>query len=140
MKAALTTTIVFILLTYGLVALRQSKAETDLAKNLVGKWQGEVLLPGAGGRDGPYRTLVIKSVREQDGAWAVEALYGVTGKSLRQVEVAMEVISGEAIISFRTPANSPVKLTLIKEKHLVGSFRLAGAGRREYSMKLEKVE
>jgi len=70
-------------------SLSAREAETDLAKNLVGKWQGEILLPGAGGRDGPYRTLVIKSVREQ---------------------------------------------------HLVGSFRPAGAGRREYSMKLEKVE
>ena len=124
-----------------LSTLSLSQAQVDLSKILVGKWEGAI--EGAHTwRGGPYRTLIIQSAREEGGALRVEAMYGITGLSVSPVNVTVEGAGGEVILRFLTGANSQVTLTLYKEKHLEGSFRLTGAGvgRRDYSMKLTRAE
>jgi hypothetical protein len=120
------------------LALSESQAQADLSKVLVGRWDGEIDSPWEK-RLGPYRTLIIKSVRQDGGTWTVNVLYGVTGKGTGPVSATMEVISGEVILKFLTQANSAVTLTLYKEKSLQGSFRGAG-GSRDYPIKFTKID
>lgn len=124
------------------LALSESQAQADLSKVLVGRWDGEIEFPFRT-PEGPDRTLIIKSVRQEGGTWTADVLYGITGKGTGPVSATIEVVSGEVILKFLTQANSAVTLRLYKEKNLFGSFRLMGAGAgapREYRMKLTKIE
>ncbi len=121
----------------------------DLAKVLIGKWEGEVQTDS-----GNYpRTLIIKSAGENEGRPILQAEYGGTGDSygrtqagVAPVQIAIQMVNGEVILRFYTPDWSPVTLTLHKDgKHLLGSVvaRVSSgrhSSRADNSIRLEKVE
>lgn len=112
-------------------------AQVDLAKVLVGQWDGQVNIPRS--RNPAGRTLVIKSAVQQDGVWAVDARYGVTGTGLAPVMVAVDTAGGATTLSFVTGANATIRLTVTGEKNLSGTFELSGT-HRAYSITFEKAQ
>ena len=118
-----------------------SEAQTDAAKALVGKWEGELQQRGVGGGD-PNRTLIIQSVGEKDGKWVAAGRYGVTGKGLGSVQIDVDTSSKWPSIRFVTGANSTVRLNLLDEKSMAGTITLTGTSQagNDRSMKMGKVE
>ena len=113
-------------------------AQGDLAKVLVGKWEGQLDVSGLTGVGfPPERTLIIESVRGESGEWVVEAKFGVTGRRLVPVNVGVETVGSEIILRFVTADNSRVKLTLLKEKYLDGQVERSDF-RRPIPIRLEK--
>ncbi|MBI2554617.1 MAG: hypothetical protein HYV92_09425, partial [Candidatus Rokubacteria bacterium] len=96
--------------------------ETDPAR-LVGTWQGEVDLRF------PDRTLIVHSVRRQEGKWVVEAEYGTTNVYLTPVAATVETTEGRVQLRFVTQLQSEVRLTLHTDDHLRGVFRLPNEDR-----------
>jgi hypothetical protein len=136
------------MLTFIMVGSAVSKADQiDLAKALVGKWEGEIAR-GQMDKGWNYgRTLVIGQVREQDGKWIVErARWGVTGMGLAPVQVTLGVDGGEPTLEFDIPAGqvkNSAKLGLIKEGVLAGVLHLTRVGFKNDNMRpmtLKKVE
>jgi hypothetical protein len=122
-------------------------AQVDLAKSLVGKWEGEVTwAASAGGATGdPNRTLIIDSVTQKDGNWVASGRWGITGKGLVKVEIEVGDSAGRPFIRFVTGANSTIRLTLTEAKDLIGTLNipsLSGAFGRgnERPLRLEKKE
>lgn len=97
-----------------------AKAQVDLSKVLIGKWEGEVLIGKTGKTGNP--TLIIKKVREEDGRWICKAKWGRPEKRLRQVDVTLQVNGGDVSIRFVTPRGAQVDVKLYKERSLVGTF------------------
>jgi len=113
-------------------------AQGDLAKVLVGKWEGQLDVSGLTGVGfPPERTLIIESVRGESGEWVVEGKYGVTGRRLFPVNVGVETVGSEIILRFVTAENARVKLTLLKEKYLDGQVERSDF-RRPIPIRLEK--
>lgn len=105
--------------------------ETDPAR-LVGTWQGEVDLTF------PDRTLIVHSVRRQEGKWVVEAEYGTTNVYLTPVAATVETTEGRVQLRFVTQLQSEVRLTLHTDDHLRGVFRLPNED-RERPIDLKRV-
>ena len=96
--------------------------ETD-PTHLVGTWQGEVDLTF------PDRTLIVHSVRRQDHQWVAEAEYGTTNVYLTPVAATVHTTEGRVVLRFVTQLQSEVALTLHKDDHLRGVFRLPNEDR-----------
>lgn len=124
----------------GLLIGTVSEAQTDPGKSLIGKWEGEVQLAGAGGDRN--RTLIIQSVGEKDGKLVAEGRYGVTGKGLGKVQIEVSTSGKWPSIRFVTGANSTVRLDLIDEKSMTGKMTLAGASQHgsDRAMNLKRVD
>ena len=112
-------------------------AQTDLEKALIGKWEGDVQVAREQGR-----TLIIRSVSQQDGKWIAEGRYGITGKGMGPVKIDVDTSGGRPSLRFTTGANSTVRLNLIGERSLVGTMTLTGAQQQspDRNLKLDKVE
>ena len=143
-----TTCLLLAVLTFIMAGTAVSRADqTDLAKALVGRWEGEI---ARGQMDKAWnygRTLVIGQVREQDGKWIVErARWGVTGMKLARVQVTLEVDGGEPTLEFDIPAGdvkNSAKLGLTKEGLLAGVLHLTRVGFKNDNMRpmtLKRVE
>ena len=143
MKGKLLTVLVAAMLGISL-GMPSGWAQGDLAKALVGKWEGEVQWArGAGSATGdPNRTLIIESVEQKDGKWVATGRYGVTGKGLGKVEIEVEESGGRPVIRFVTAGPSTVRLSLVGAKDLTGTMTITGASRQgnERQMKLEKKD
>jgi hypothetical protein len=112
-----------------------SEAQLDVAKVLVGKWDGDVQMAS-----GTYpRTLVIKSVESDGGGLLAVAEYGGTGSGyagaaggytapdVRVLPVAINVQSfgNDVLLRFPTIEGWTVDLTLYKDQHhLFGNVRI----------------
>jgi hypothetical protein len=106
-------------------------AEIDLAKALVGTWEGEVERMGVTGdpsRDA-QRTLVIQAVTSQADKWVGEGRFGITGRRLAPVQIEVDASGNTPSIRF---VNGPmtIRLQLLDDKHLAGTFTPPAAGRR----------
>ena len=115
-------------------------AQMDLATSLVGKWEGNVQVEGT--RGDAERTLVIESVSQQDGKWVARGRYGITGKALPKVSVGIDVSGSTPTLKFTTGAHAAVRLNLVDQRSLIGTFTWLAAstrGRGARPMKLEKV-
>jgi len=121
-------------------------AQGDLAKALVGKWEGDVRWTGGGGAGkaggDPNRTLIIESVEQKEGKWVATGRYGVTGKGLDKVEIEVDGSGSSPFIRFRTGANSTVRLALTGAKELTGTLTLTGTSQRgnDRPMRLERKD
>jgi hypothetical protein len=95
-------------------------AQGDLAKALVGRWEGDVQLPGVADSG---RTLMIQSVATQDGHWTGVGRFGITGKGL--AAVTLEIDPSGPNVRFTVPGSgTTVDLTLTKDaKWLTGVSR-----------------
>jgi hypothetical protein len=107
-------------------------AQGDLAKALVGKWEGAVEWAGGAGSGAgdPNRTLIIDSVDQKDGKWVATGRYGITGKGLGKVEIEVGDSGSRPFLRFVTGANSTVRLTLAGPKELAGTLTLSGTSQR----------
>lgn len=120
----------------GGMALESARGQSDLSKVLIGKWEGDVQLPGRGD---PKRTLVIDSVdasgKSAQGRW------GIAGKGLGRVSIAIEDDAGKVWLKFTTGTNISIRLQLVGDKNLVGTNRFAGTGEgvRDLPVRLEKA-
>lgn len=119
-----------------------SHAQVDLAKALVGRWEGEqeYLLISA---ENPKRILVVESVNQVDGRWVANGRYG-TPAGLVRVKIAVET-GGSVDLSWTGPTGNQFQLNLLRDRHLVGKITLTteqsktGTGSRDRTLKLEKV-
>lgn len=120
-----------------------SQAQIDLAKALVGRWEGEqeYQLISA---DNPKRILVIESVSQVDGKWVANGRYG-TPAGLVRVKIGVETGGERVDLSWTGPTGNQFQLNLLRDKHLVGKITLtmeqgkSGTGSRDRTLKLEKV-
>jgi hypothetical protein len=119
-------------------------AQSDAAKSLVGKWEGEVTwAASAGAATGdPNRTLIIQSVEQKDGKLVATGRFGITGKGLGKVDIEVDEGGGRPFIGFVTGGNSTVRLTLTGAKELTGTLKLIGTSQRgnERPLRLEKKD
>jgi hypothetical protein len=117
-------------------------AQVDLAKALVGRWEGEVQWAGGAGSGAgdPNRTLIIESVTQKDSKWVATGGYGITGKGLGKVEIEVGDSGGRPFIRFVTGGNSTVRLALTGAKDLTGTLTLPGTSQRgnDRSMRIER--
>jgi hypothetical protein len=119
-----------------------SHAQGNLAQSLAGKWEGELQTLGAGTREDPHRTLIIRSVSQKEGQWVGEGRFGITGKGLGTVHMEVDASGRNPSIRFALKSGATVRLELLQEGHLVGTMTLPtrGPGDRDRAMKLEKKE
>ena len=119
-------------------------AQEDLAKSLVGKWEGAAVWAGSAGSamGDPNRTLIIESVTQKDGKPVATGKYGVTGKGLGKVEIEVEESASRPTLRFVTGGQSTVRLTLTGAKELTGTLSLVGTSQRgnERPLRLEKKD
>jgi hypothetical protein len=115
-------------------------AQADPAAALVGTWEGELTFRT--NTADANRTLVIKSVIQQDGKWVGEGLYGTTGKNLSKVAIDVDVKGRRPSLQFTSGEGSVIKLDLLDPKSLVGTLTLSGSrkGGADRPLKLEKKE
>jgi hypothetical protein len=121
-------------------------AQVDLAKALVGKWEGAIQWAGSAGSQmgDPNRTLIIESVEQKDGKLVAAGRYGITGKGLGKVEIEVDGSGSRPFIRFAIPT-STVRLTLTGAKELTGTTSIAGLagggrGGNERALSLEKKD
>ena len=125
------------------LALSSGFGQVDLAKALVGKWEGELEL-ASGVTGNPNRTLIIESVTQRDGNWVGTGRFGITGQGLGKVEIEISDSGGRPFIRFVTGAPSTVRLQLTGARELTGATTFSGAsntGRgNDRALKLEKKD
>ncbi len=137
MKAAFACAAVAVSAVVGMIA---PVAEVDLAKTLVGRWDGDVNAT----KDSYPRTLVIESVQESDGKWIAAGAFGDPDRRMHPVDITIDTVNGDVVLRFTNPGmrSAPVVLTLYKDgKHLFGTVgRHAGRTRGDTDrIKLEKT-
>lgn len=119
-------------------------AQGDLAKVLVGRWEGEqeYIVNRA---DDPKRTLVIESVNQVDGKWVANGRFG-TPTAMGRVKIAIETSGKDVGLSWTGGSGAQYQLNLLQDKHLVGKMTLtmeqgkSGTHSRDRTVKLEKVK
>lgn len=109
----------------------------DLAKKLVGRWEGVVDVKQDRGR-----TLVIQSIKNDGDQWSAEARYGTTGGGLARVKAKVVASGDEIALQFVSSANNPVTLQLINDKELNGTLTVFASSQTgsKRALKLTKVE
>jgi hypothetical protein len=122
-----TTTLILAVLALIMVGVIAPRAEEmDLAKALVGKWEGEFQRRGKG-QGTPstqnVRTLEIESVRKQDGKWVVEKVqYGLPGK-MRPENVKLNMTGSDVRLELGVPGvGGRLSVKLIGEDTLKGTI------------------
>jgi hypothetical protein len=112
--------------------------QPDPAAQLVGKWEGTQHQAGKGGSED--RTLIISSVRQQEGKWIADGRFGVKGGAKVQIEV--DTTGQWPSLRWAMPNGNTVQVNLINPKTLSGKMTLVGSGPRDRdrALTLEKVE
>ena len=118
-----------------------SFAQVDPAKVLVGRWEGQVEIPGNSGR-----VLTINSIKAKgEGEWAARGRYEITGQESDSKTGGreMSVLSrdNEIYIEFIVgTSKNPVKLKLVGENKLEGTTNMVVGGRgSDRRIRFEKV-
>ena len=116
-------------------------AQQDLAKVLVGKWEGQVAPIRLAGRAPVdlHRTLVIKEVNEEDGRWSAKGEWGITGQRLGPVTIAIKRSAGETQLEFQSAMSGPIMLRLLGDKNLNGTTR-PPVSAEDRELKLQKTQ
>ena len=113
-------------------------AQGDLAKTLVGTWQGELQLRTKKGAD-PGLKLVITSLKQEDGKWVADGRFGPT-----PVKIDVDTTGAKPSLRRTAASGTAYNVNLVDDKNLVGTATLttsaAGRGDRDRSVKLEKKE
>ena len=139
MKGKLLTLLVVAVLGTSL-GMSSGWAQGDLAKALVGKWEGDVQFQNKAADSN--RTLIIESVEQKDGKWVATGRFGVTGKGLGKVKIEVDDSSGRLFIRFVTRTNAIVRLSLIGPKDLTGTLTVPAVrlGEKDDPMRLERKD
>lgn len=111
-----------------------SDGQDDLAKILVGKWEGQFSGATGGNMD---RVLTITSVQE---ARATGRL-AIPGGASTPVNIAIERSGSDTILRFSGFNNAPTQLTLRRGKTLDGTVSLpTTGGLRDFRLQLDKAQ
>ena len=109
-----------------------SEAQADLAKVLVGRWEG-----------GAQAVLIFDSVRQEDGRWVAVAKFGARGQPPRPVNVTIDASGNTVTVQFKPLATIKWQLTLRGESVLDGvvrdQLRVSGGRTADIPVRLEKV-
>jgi hypothetical protein len=120
-------------------------AQGDLAKVLVGTWQGELQQRTQKGAD-PGLTLIITSVKQEGGKWVADArLGGAEGGKTAKMNIDIDTSGSKPALRFKGTKGTEYDVSLFNEKELVGTAGLiTGVGGnsrdRSRSVKFEKKE
>ena len=118
--------------------LSSAWAQQDLAKILVGKWEGQMAPPRVvKAQVDSSRTLVIHDVSAKDGTGSAKGEYGIGSQDLRPVTIAIKTADGGTQLEFQF-ANGPVMLKLVGDKNLVGVAR-PGRAAEDREVRLQKT-
>jgi len=128
-----------------LLGVGAAVGQVDLAKALVGKWEGEQEMM-SDRRSDPARTLVITSVKQVDGKWIADGRFGIGIPPGATGPVKIEIDNSGKSPSLRWTgaAGAAYELSLLNEKNLVGKVTLtvqqlrSDTGSRDRTLKLEK--
>ncbi len=117
-------------------------AQVDLAKALVGTWKGELQQRTQKGAD-PVLTLIIASVKQEDGKWVADArLGGADAAKTAKVSIDIDTTGSKPALRFKGGSGVEYNVSLFSDKELVGTAVLTtsqGArGSRDRSVKFEK--
>jgi len=111
-----------------------SDGQDDLAKILVGKWEGQVAWRVPGNKD---RVLTITSVKEARAT----GRFGIPGGASKPVDIAIERSGSDTILRFSGFNNTPVQLTLKGGKTLDGTVSAqTSGGMMDGRLQLDKVQ
>ena len=120
-------------------------AQVDLAKALVGTWQGELQQRTKKGADAAL-TLIINSVKQEDGKWVADARFGGgEGGKTAKVSIDIDTSGSKPSLRFKGASGTEYDVSLFNDKELVGTAVLTtsqagGARARDRSVKFEKKE
>jgi hypothetical protein len=89
---------------------------------LIGTWEGRVKFAKSKSEESRVLTIMEKAGR-------LHAQYGVEGKKLEPVDLAVDAASSRLKVSFVTSAGNNVTLELAREGWLTGVFGLTGGAR-----------
>ena len=97
-------------------------AQGDLAKALVGTWQGELQQRTQKGAD-PGLTLIITSVKQEGGKWVADARLGGAegGKTTAKVNIDIDTSGSKPALRFKGTKGTEYDVSLFNEKELVGT-------------------
>ena len=128
-----------------LLGVGAAVGQVDLAKALVGKWEGEMEFF----RDrsaNPARTLVITSVKQVDGKWIADGRFGIPPGAPGPVKIEIDNSGKIPSLRWTGKTGTAYELNLLNEKNLVGKVTLtveqhrSGGGSRDRTLKLEKKD
>jgi hypothetical protein len=122
----------------GFEVVAGAAAQTDdLAKGLVGRWEGQV----EGLRRTTEQTLVIESLAKEGETWSVTGVMGSPERRFGAFRGTLERAGGDLVLRFNSAGGHPVESGLAKDgKHLAGHVHRWGpGGGRDLQMKFEKV-
>jgi hypothetical protein len=110
-----------------------SDGQDDLAKTLIGKWEGQVTWRAPGNKD---RVLTITSVKDGQAT----GRFGIPGGASKAVDIAIERSGGDTILRFSSFNNAPTQLTLRGGKTLDGTVTVPSAvGMVDGRLQLDKA-
>ncbi len=111
-----------------------SDGQDDLAKILVGKWEGQLSSREPGNKE---RVLTINSVEEA----RAKGRFGIPGGASKAVDIAIERSGSDTILRFTGFNNAPAQLTLKGGKTLDGTYTLpTTSGLRDVRLQLDKAQ
>ena len=118
-----------------LVVAAVAAAQVDLAKVLVGTWQGELRSK----RSNIDLTLRITSVKQEDGKWVGDGRFGPT-----PVKIDIDTSGSKPSLRWTGAAGVVYDVSLLDDKNLAGTATLttaqSGQFERERPVKLEKKQ
>ena len=127
----------------GLVATSGvAAAQVDLAKALVGTWEGELQLRVK--KADPVMSLVITSVKQEDGKWVADGRFGGAKGKKVPVKIDVDTSGSKPSLRWKGASGTEYDVSLLDDKHLTGTATLtttqAPKGDRDRTMKFEKTE
>ena len=135
----MTTSPLLAVLVFVMLGTSASGAEQmDLSKILVGTWEGEIQRQSKGQETG--RTLIIETVREQDGKWIVDAAkWGIHRGNIHPVDAVLNVSGSDVNLELDKvgAGGGKLSLKLVKDEALVGTIL---TGRGPTSIELRKAK
>jgi hypothetical protein len=96
-------------------------ADDDLAKKLVGRWEG-----GAATRKGGDEFLVIEIVKPEGDQWTGAGRFGNAENKGRPVTIKITTSGSDVTLEFTTPAGVPTTLKLTGDRDMEGTMRARG--------------
>jgi hypothetical protein len=113
-------------------------AQADLAKVLVGTWEGELQQRMKKGAD-PHLKLAITSVKQEDGKWIADGRFGGS-----PVKIDLDTSGSKPSLRLTGATGATYNVSLLADKNMAGTVTLTtsagGRGDRDRSVKLEKKE
>jgi len=121
-----------------MLAVGSQAADDDLAKKLVGRWEG-----GAATKTGANHVLVVESVSRDGDQLTASGRYGDADKNGSKVSIKITQAASDVTLEFTAPGQDgrPVQLKLVGDRDLDGTMRtFAGKRMVNAEMHLKKVE